>query len=150
MTTIPRIDAYKAAPAALKAMLDFEAAVRGLGLDPKLIHLVRLRASQINGCAYCIDMHSREARADGESQQRLDVLSIWRETDFHDARERAALAWTEALTRVADTHAPDEDYAMLASTFDAAECVALTMAIVAINGWNRIAIGFRMTPARVG
>jgi AhpD family alkylhydroperoxidase len=148
--TTTRINPYRAAPAAMKAMLDFETAARGLGLDPKLIHLVRLRASQINGCAFCMDMHSREARADGESQQRLDVLPAWRETDFYDSRERAALAWTEALTRIADTHAPDDAYEMLAAAFDEAERVALTMAIVAINGWNRIAIGFRTAPARAG
>jgi AhpD family alkylhydroperoxidase len=148
MTATARINAYQAAPAAVKTMLDFDKAVRGLGLDPKLLHLVKLRASQINGCAYCLDLHCREARADGETQQRLDVLAAWRETEFFTAREQAALAWTEALTRIADTHAPDDAYDMLASAFEDAERVALTLAIVAINGWNRIAIGFRMEPAR--
>jgi AhpD family alkylhydroperoxidase len=146
--TTPRTNPYQAAPAATKIMRDFDKAVRGLGLDPKLLHLVKLRASQINGCAYCIDLHNREARADGEAQQRLDVLAVWRETEFFEAREQAALAWTEALTRVADTGAPDDAYELLASAFDEAERVALTLAIVTINGWNRIAIGFRMTPAR--
>jgi len=144
----PRTNPYHAAPAVIKIMRDFDKAVRGLGLDPKLLHLVKLRASQINGCAYCIDLHCREARADGEAQQRLDVLSTWRETEFYDAREQAALAWTEALTRVADINAPDDAYDTLASAFGEAERVALTLAIVAINGWNRIAIGFRMAPTR--
>jgi AhpD family alkylhydroperoxidase len=148
VTTTSRTNAYRAAPAAIRAMLDFEKAVQGLGLDPKLIHLVKLRASQINGCAYCIDLHNREARASGEQQQRLDVLSVWRETDFYDARERAALAWTEALTLISETHAPDDAYEMLASAFNEAERVAVTMAIVAINGWNRISVGFGSKPAR--
>jgi AhpD family alkylhydroperoxidase len=131
------------APEAVKAMLGLEQAVKDMGLEPKLFHLVKLRASQINGCAYCINMHSREARADGETQQRLDLLPAWRETNFFDDRERAALAWTEALTLVADTNAPDAEYDALAAVFDEKERVALTLAIAAINGWNRFAIGFR-------
>jgi AhpD family alkylhydroperoxidase len=144
----PRLNPYQAAPESIRPMLDFEAAVRGLGVDPKLLHLIKLRASQINGCAFCLDMHAHEARADGESQQRLDVLPAWEETNFFDERERAALGWTEALTRIADTRAPDEAYEALAAVFDEKERVALTLAIVAINGWNRISIGFRSVPAR--
>lgn len=131
------------APEAVKAMLGLEQAVKDMGLEPKLFHLVKLRASQINGCAYCINMHSHEARSDGETQQRLDLLSVWRETNFFDERERAALAWTEALTLVADTNAPDAEYEALAAVFDEKERVAVTLAIAAINGWNRFAIGFR-------
>ena len=131
------------APEAIKAMIGLEQAVKGMGLEPTLFHLIKLRASQINGCAYCIDMHNREARADGEAQQRLDLLSAWRETNFFDEREKAALAWTEALTLIADTHAPDADYDALAAVFDERERVAITLAIAAINAWNRFAIGFR-------
>lgn len=131
------------APEAVKAMLGLEQAVKDMGLEPKLFHLVKLRASQINGCAYCINIHSHEARSDGETQQRLDLLSVWRETNFFDERERAALAWTEALTLVADTNAPDAEYEALAAVFDEKERVAVTLAIAAINGWNRFAIGFR-------
>jgi AhpD family alkylhydroperoxidase len=148
VTTASRINPYRAAPAAIKPMLDFEKAVQGLGIGPKLLHLVKLRASLINGCAYCIDLHNREARADGEQQQRLDLLPVWWETDFFDAREQAALRWTEALTLISETHAPDEAYAALTAAFNEAECVALTVAIGAINSWNRISIGFRSKPAR--
>ncbi len=131
------------APEAIKAMMGMEQAVKDLGLEPGLFHLIKLRASQINGCAFCINMHSREARADGESQQRLDLLSVWRETNLFNEREKAALAWTEALTLIADTNAPDTDYEPLAAAFDERERVAITLAIAAINGWNRFAIGFR-------
>lgn len=131
------------APEAVKAMLGLEQAVKDMGLAPRLFHLVKLRASQINGCAYCINMHSNEARADGDTQQRLDLLSVWRETNFFDKRERAALAWTEALTLVAETNAPDAEYEALAAVFDEKERVAITLAVAAINGWNRFAIGFR-------
>ena len=131
------------APEAVKAMLGLEQAVKDMGLEPRIFHLVKLRASQINGCAYCINMHSNEARADGDTQQRLDLLSVWRETNFFDERERAALAWTEALTLVAETNAPDSEYEALAAVFDEKERVAISLAIAAINGWNRFAIGFR-------
>ena len=143
-----RLNPYQTTPDTIRPMLDFEAAVHGLGIEPKLIHLIKLRASQINGCAFCLDMHANEARADGESQQRLDVLGAWRETNFFDERERAALGWTEALTRIADTHAPDDAYEEFAAAFDEKERVAITLAIVAINGWNRLAIGFRSLPPR--
>ena len=144
----PRLNYYQVAPETIKPMFDFETAVRGLGLEPKLLHLIKMRASQINGCAFCLDMHAHEARADGEAQQRLDVLPAWHETNLFDEREQAALAWTEALTRIADTHAPDEAYDALAAVFDEKERVALTLAIIAINGWNRISIGFRSVPGR--
>lgn len=131
------------APEAIKAMMGMEQAVKDMGLEPGLFHLIKLRASQINGCAYCIDMHNREARKDGETQQRLDLLSVWRETNFFNDREKAALAWTEALTLISETHAPDGEYEALAAVFDERERVAITLAISAINGWNRFAIGFR-------
>jgi AhpD family alkylhydroperoxidase len=137
------------APEAIKAMMGLEQTVKDMGLEGKVFHLVKLRASQINGCAYCINMHSHEARADGETQQRLDLLSVWRETNFFDERERAALAWTEALTLVAETNAPDAEYEALAAVFDEKERVALTLAIAAINGWNRFAIGFRTPVPRI-
>lgn len=144
-----RVNYGVAGPEAVKAMMGLEQAVKDMGLEPKLFHLVKLRASQINGCAYCINMHNREARADGETQQRLDLLSVWRETNFFDERERAALAWTEALTLIAETNAPDSDYEAIAAVFDERERVALTLAIAAINGWNRFAIGFRTPVPRV-
>ncbi|HEV2569821.1 carboxymuconolactone decarboxylase family protein [Sphingomonas sp.] len=146
----PRLNFYQAGPKAMRPMLELEAAVRGSGIDPKLLHLIKLRASQLNGCAFCLDMHAHEARADGESQQRLDVLSAWAETDLFDEREQAALAWTEALTLVADTHAPDHIYDRFAAAFDEKERVAISLAIVTINAWNRLAIGFRSIPSRRG
>jgi AhpD family alkylhydroperoxidase len=139
----PRLDARAACPEAIQAMLDFEGRIRELGLPKQLVYLVKIRASQLNGCAYCIDMHTREARASGETEQRLYLLSAWRESPLYTSRERAALAWTEALTLLADTGAPDDAYAQLARELDEAERVKLTLAIVAINGWNRIAVGFR-------
>lgn len=141
-----RLDYLKQNSAAVKLMFDFENGVRKLGLPSRLLHLVRLRASQINGCAYCIAMHTKEARAEGEDQRRLDLLQNWHETTLFDAREEAALAWTEALTRIADTHAPDDAYARLAEAFAPAEQVALTLAINAINAWNRLSVGFRAVP----
>jgi AhpD family alkylhydroperoxidase len=116
------------------------------GLEHALLELVKMRASQINGCAFCLDMHSKDARAAGETEQRLYLLDAWREAPFYSARERAALAWTEALTLVSETHAPDDVYAEARAQFSEKELAALTMAIVAINGWNRIAIGFRSEP----
>jgi AhpD family alkylhydroperoxidase len=139
----PRIDYRKAAPAAFKAMLDLEAGVHRGGLDKSLIELVKMRASQINGCGYCLDMHSKDARAAGETEQRLYVLSAWREAPFYSARERAALAWTEAVTLVATNDLPDALYAQVREEFDEKSLVELTLAIIAINGWNRMAISFR-------
>jgi AhpD family alkylhydroperoxidase len=112
-------------------------------LDPKLFELVKIRASQMNGCAYCIDMHTKDARAAGESEQRIYALNAWRETPFFTDRERAALEWTEAVTRVGDTHVPDEIYNRVAAEFDESELVALTFGVIVINSWNRLAIPFR-------
>ena len=138
-----RLNYGVAAPEAVKALLALEDTVKSMGLEPKLIHLIKLRASQINGCAYCINMHNQEARADGETQQRLDLLSVWRETNFFDEREKAALAWTEAVTLIAETNAPHAEYDALAAVFDDREQAAIMLAIAAINGWNRFSVGFR-------
>ncbi|MGH9629803.1 MAG: carboxymuconolactone decarboxylase family protein [Bryobacteraceae bacterium] len=143
----PRFDAQKAAPGAYQAMLALEGYVRKSShLEPSLLELVRLRASQINGCAFCLDMHTKDARAHGESEQRLYTVSAWRETPFFTDRERAALAWTEAVTLIHEGHAPDEVYQEVRERFSEEELVNLTMAIVTINGWNRLAIGFRAVP----
>lgn len=139
-----RIDYRKAAPDAFKAMLDLEAGVRRSGLEHVLLELVKIRASQINGCAYCLDMHSKDARAAGETEQRLYLLSAWRETALYSPRERAALAWTEAVTQVSVNELPDTLYAELRAHFNEKEIVELTLAIIAINGWNRLAIAFRL------
>ncbi len=127
-------------------MMALEHYVHQSDLEPRLIELVKLRASQINGCAYCIDMHTKDARAAGESEQRLYALTAWQETPFYSARERVALAWTEAVTRIADGHVPDEVYAQTRAQFGEKELVDLTMAVIAINGWNRLAISFRSVP----
>lgn len=138
-----RINPYAAAPDAMKGMIDFEASVKDSGLEHSLIELVKTRASQINGCAYCLFMHTADARASGESEERLYLLNAWHESTLFTPRERAALAWTEALTKVAETHAPDADYELAASQFTPDELVKLTLLIGAINVWNRIAVGFR-------
>jgi AhpD family alkylhydroperoxidase len=143
---LPRIDFYTAAPEAMKAMMAMEVAIGKLGLEPSLVELVKLRASQINGCAYCVDMHAADMRKQGENERRVHAVAVWRETPFFTPRERAALAWTEALTLLAQTHAPDADYAALAEHFAPAEMVAVTLAINAINGWNRFGVGFRKLP----
>jgi AhpD family alkylhydroperoxidase len=127
-------------------MMALERYVQHSTLEPSLIELVKLRASQINGCAYCIDMHTKDARAAGESEQRLYALSAWQETPFYSARERAALAWTEAVTLVAGEHVPDDVYEQARGQFDEKELVDLTLAVIAINGWNRLAISFRSVP----
>ena len=144
----PRLDFYKASPDAAKAMIALEASVNKLGLEPALLELVKLRASQINGCAYCVDLHSSDARKRGESERRLHAVAVWREAPFFTDRERAALAWTESLTMIAQTGAPDADYQWLSSQFNEEERVRLTVVINAINGWNRLAIGFRSIPAK--
>jgi AhpD family alkylhydroperoxidase len=150
MTMNPRIDNhFKLAPAAIKAMMAVEMSIKASGLEPSLLHLVRLRASQINGCAFCIDMHVTEARQHGESEMRLHMLNAWRESPLYSDRERAALAWTEALTLVAQTGAPDEDYALLKSQFSETEQVNLTLQIGSINLWNRLQVGFRAAPGSV-
>ena len=138
-----RLDYRKTFPAALQAMLGLEDAVHESTLEPELVELVKMRASQLNGCAYCLDMHSKDARARGESEQRLHVLAAWREAPFYSERERAALAWCEALTLLPQTGAPDETYPQVREQFDEEEIAALTPALVAINGWNRFAVGFR-------
>lgn len=146
MTMPSRLNYAKANPAALQAMRAVEEYVQKSGLEAKLLELVRLRASQINGCAFCIDMHTQDARAAGESEQRLYGLSVWYETPFYSARERAALAWTEAVTQISTSQVPDEVYMQAREQFPEKELVDLTMAVIAINGWNRLAISFR-TPA---
>ncbi len=133
-------------PEALKSMIELEKYVHQSGLERKLYELVKVRASQINGCAYCLDMHTKDARKAGETEQRLYALNAWRETPFYTERERAALAWTEALTLIAENNVPDALYEETRKYFDEKEIVSLTMAIIAINGWNRLAISFR-TPA---
>lgn len=143
-----RIDHFKAAPAEMKAMLDFEKTVSGSGLEYSLIELVKTRASQINGCAYCLHMHTRDARVAGETEERLHLLAAWRESSLYSSRERAALAWTETLTRVADLGAPDPVYEELHQHFSKEEIVKLSLVIGAINIWNRLAVGFRVQHPR--
>ncbi len=142
----PRIAYGKVAPGALQAMQGLEEYVRGSGLPQGLLELVRTRASQINRCAYCLDMHTKDARANGESEQRLYALGAWRETPFYSERERAALSWTEALTLLAQDPVSDELYAEVRGQFSEREIVDLTLAIVAINGWNRLGVGLRSVP----
>jgi len=141
-----RIDFYTASPDAFKAMMALETAVSKLPLEKSLIELVKLRASQINGCAFCIDMHTADAMKDGETPRRLFAVTAWREAPFFTNRERAALAWTESMTQVSLTNAPDEDYALLSAEFSPKEMVDLTVAISTINSWNRLAVGFRKMP----
>jgi AhpD family alkylhydroperoxidase len=144
MTAEPaRIDYSTVFPAGARAMVGLQRAVDTAGLEPLLLELVKMRASQINGCAYCLDMHSKDARALGESEQRLHLIAAWREAPCYDTRERAALAWCEDLTLIAQPGTPDSDYEKLERAFLPAEIVALTLAIVAINGWNRLAISMR-------
>ena len=140
----PRIaNPQELAPAALKALLAVENSIRTSGLEASLLELVKLRASQINGCAACIAMHATDARKRGETEMRLYMLNAWRESPLYSDRERAALAWTEALTRVAETGAPDADYALVKAAFTEAEQVQVTLQIGMINLWNRLQIGFR-------
>jgi AhpD family alkylhydroperoxidase len=139
----PRLDPRKLAPAGIKALLGLEEYVRNSSLEPSLVDLVKTRASQINGCAFCIHMHTREARARGETEERLYLLDAWRESPLYSERERAALAWTEAITLIHETHAPDEVYEEVRRHFSEQELVDLTLAIATINVWNRMAIGFR-------
>ncbi len=127
-------------------MLGLEQYARNSGLEHALLELVKTRASQINGCAFCLDMHTKDARAAGETEQRLYTLSAWAETPFFTERERAALAWTEAVTRVAESQVPDAVYAQARRHFSEKELVDLTLAIVAINGWNRLSVAFRTVP----
>ena len=143
----PRIDGHKAAPGAFNAMLALEGYVRKSSrLEPSLLELIRMRASQMNGCAYCLDMHSKEARAAGETEQRLYGLNAWRETAYYSPQERAALEWTEALTLVADSHVPDDVFERVREQFSDDELAHLSLAVVAINGWNRLNVAGRTVP----
>ena len=139
----PRFDYTEAAPGVTAAMFAVERYVRKSGLEPTLLELVKLRASQLNGCAYCVDMHTKDARAHGETEQRLYATMVWRESPFYTDRERAALAWTEAVTLVSQGQVPDSVYQIARKEFSEKELVDLTMAVIAINGWNRLAISFR-------
>lgn len=143
---VKRLNYAKVFPEGVHAVLEVEKVIRGSGLEPSLLELVKTRASQLNGCAYCIDMHTKDARAAGETEQRLYALSAWRETPFFTPRERAALTWTETITNIQQGHAPDEVYEEVRREFTEAELVKLTLAIAQINTWNRIAIGFRAEP----
>ncbi len=138
-----RINAYDAAPDAMTVMYGVEKYIDNCGLEISLVELVKMRVSQINGCAFCLDMHSRDARKNGETEQRLYLLNAWRESSLYSARDRAALAWTEALTSIAMTHAPDVVFADLREHFTDEETTNLTLLICQINSWNRIATGFR-------
>ena len=140
------MDFKTASPRAAKAMGEMHAFVHKCGLEPVLLELVKLRASQLNGCAHCIDMHTKDMRANGESEQRLYLLNAWQESPFYSARERAALAWTEAVTLVTQGHVPDEVYAQAREQFTEAERADLTLALIAINGANRLNIAFRTVP----
>lgn len=142
-----RLDFSSVGGDAIKAMASVEQRIARSGLERSLVDLVRLRASQINGCAYCIDVHAGDARRAGESERRLAVLSAWRDTAFFNDRERAALEWTESVTRVADTHVPDEVWDRVRELFAPSELVDLTLLVGAINVWNRLAIAFRKLPA---
>jgi len=150
MTTLTdtheRLDYAQVAPDAVRAQRGIETYVRNSGLEHSLLHLVKLCASYINGCAYCVDMHTKDARLEGESEQRLYAIPVWRETPFFTPRERAALAWTEAVTEVGRTSVPDDVYAEVREHFTEVEIVNLTMAVIAINSWNRLAVAFRTPP----
>lgn len=138
-----RLDYSKAAPGSVQAIYRMQKFAEDSTLEPILLELVKTRVSQINGCAFCLDMHTQDARVLGETEQRLYGLSAWRETPFYTERERAALTWAESLTLISQTRAPDEDFAVAKSQFSDEELVKLTIAIITINGWNRMAIGFR-------
>ncbi len=142
----PRSEYGKIAPGALAVMRSVEDYVRTSGLETALLELIKIRASQLNGCAYCLDMHTKDARAAGEKEQRLHAVAAWHETPFFTDRERAALAWTEAVTLVRKSHVPDEVYELARRHFGEKELVDLTVAVVAINGWNRLAVAFRTVP----
>ena len=139
----PRLNPYQAAPNTMKALAALEAQVANSGLDPKLAELVKIRASQINGCAFCLNMHTHDARSKGESEERIYLLNAWRESPLYTAHERAALAWTEAVTLVSETHVPDAVYEEVRAEFEPEELVKLTLLITTINAWNRFAISFR-------
>lgn len=139
----PRLNPFTAGAAPMKPWFDFSTSTLRNGLEESLMELVKIRASQINGCAFCLHMHTTEAREKGETEERIYLLDAWRESPLYSERERAALAWTETLTLVSESHAPDDVYQQLKAQFSEEEQVALTLLIVAINGWNRIQVGFR-------
>ena len=141
-----RLNHRQASPEAMKTLVNMREYLTGCGLETRLRLLVEIRISQINGCAYCVDSHIREARAAGESQQRLDCLCVWREVSFFDARDRAALAWAEPLTLLPQSQAPDDVYAQVREQFDDKTLVDLTLAIAGMNAWNRFGVGFRLQP----
>ena len=141
-----RIDYPRLAPDAMKTMMAMERYVRGSELEHSLIELVKLRASYMNGCAFCVDMHSKDARIAGETEQRIYAVPVWRETPFFSPRERAALAWTESVTNLGGSDVPDELYDEARTHFSELELVNLTMAVIAINGWNRLSVAFRTVP----
>jgi AhpD family alkylhydroperoxidase len=141
-----RLNQYVAAPEAINAMMNLQAYVNGCGLEHSLMELVKIRASQINGCAFCLDMHTRDARAAGESEQRIYLLDAWEESPVYSDRERAALLWTETLTRISENHAPDDVWEQVRAQFTDRELVDLSVTIGIINTWNRLAIGFRALP----
>ena len=143
----PRLDYYSASPKAMKAMIAMEALSSSLSIEQALLHLIKIRASQLNGCAFCTDMHSVDARRLGESDRRLYSLVVWRDSNFFNPRERAALAWTEAVTLLCESHVPDDVYAQTREQFSESEMVDLTTAITPINSWNRLAVSFRQTPS---
>ncbi|AJW43743.1 carboxymuconolactone decarboxylase family protein [Ralstonia mannitolilytica] len=143
----PRLDFYQSNPAAIQAVMGLEKALGKSSLEKPLTELVRLRASQINGCAYCVDMHSADARKAGEDERRLAAVCVWQETPFFTDRERAALAWTEAVTRVGETRVPDDVWQAARAQFSDAELVDLTLLVCTINTWNRLAVSFRKLPA---
>lgn len=143
----PRLDFYQSNPAAIQAVMGLEKALGKSSLEKPLTELVRLRASQINGCAYCVDMHSADARKAGEDERRLAAVCVWQETPFFTDRERAALAWTEAVTRVGETRVPDDVWQAARAQFSDAELVDLTLLVCTINTWNRLAVSFRKPPA---
>ena len=142
-----RIDYYKTSPGAVKAMLGLEDFINKCGLEKPLLELVKLRASQINGCAYCVDLHTSDANKAGETQRRLHAVAVWQESPFFTERERVALAWTESVTLLSETHAPEDLYQNVLKHFNEKETVDLTIAIITINGWNRLAVSFRKLPS---
>ena len=143
---MPRLDYYKLAPGPFDQLTAVSHSLVSSSLDPQLRLLVEIRVSQINGCVYCVDLHSRQARQAGVTQQRLDSLPVWHESPFFAPHEHAALAWAESLTHVAQTHAPDDAFAPLSAHFSATQIVDLSLTIAVMNAWNRIAVGFRKTP----
>ncbi|MDL5591848.1 MULTISPECIES: carboxymuconolactone decarboxylase family protein [unclassified Pseudomonas] len=143
----PRLDYYSASPKAMKAMIALEALTSSLSIEAPLLHLIKIRASQLNGCAFCTDMHSVEARRAGETDRRLYAIAVWRDSGFFNLRERAALAWTDAVTLLAESHVPDDVYEQARTQFNEGELVDLTMAVSTISSWNRLAVSFRQVPS---